>query len=255
MIRDTPLLRETALRLRAITHSVATAPSGLYVLCYHHIPAAWQARFEAQLRFLGRHGTFVDADRAADLVATGGAATGRFFLVSFDDGYTDSCDVALPVLTALGIPAIVFLVSDWLDAPPVSAGRRDGYMTRADVETWCEAGLQIGSHSATHRNLKHLTPDAITEEMTRSRHALEALTGRPIRHFACPWGVAGRDFDPASDPALAAAAGYRTFHTTRRGQARSAADLLLLPRHVLEPQWDLYQLDALLGGRANHAGH
>jgi peptidoglycan/xylan/chitin deacetylase (PgdA/CDA1 family) len=247
VIRDTPVLREAALRLRALSRSMAAAPPGLYTLCYHHVAPAQQARFERQLRFLGRHGTFVTADRAADLVARGALDQGRYFLVSFDDGYSDNHAVALPVLRRLAVPAILFLVSDWVDAPP--GGDRAGYMDRAAVADWLAAGLDVGSHSATHRNLGRLTAAEVGEELTRSRRDLEAMTGRPVRDFACPWGVAGTDFDPARDTALARDAGYRSFHTTRRGVARGPDDRMLMPRHVLEPHWGLYQIDALVGGR------
>ncbi len=245
-LRDTPVLREAALRVRALSRSMAAAPAGLYTLCYHHVAPGEQARFARQMAFLGRHGRFVSADQAADLLAGGTAGQGRSFLVSFDDGYADNHAVALPVLRALSIPAILFLVSDWVDAPP--GGDRAGYMDRAAVADWLAAGLDIGSHSARHRNLGRLGPTEVAEELTRSRRDLEAMTGRPVRHFACPWGVAGTDFDPERDPALARAAGYRSFHTTRRGVARGPDDLLLMPRHVLEPAWGLYQIDALVGG-------
>ncbi|KQP42730.1 polysaccharide deacetylase [Methylobacterium sp. Leaf104] len=250
-IRDTPVLREAALRVRALSRSMAAAPPGLYTLCYHHVAPGRQERFARQLRFLARHGTFVTADRAADLVARGEAAQGRSFLVSFDDGYADTHAVALPVLRSLGVPAILFLVSDWIDAPPDAD--RAGYMDRPAVADWLAAGLDVGSHSATHRNLARLDAAEIGAELTRSRRDLQALTGRPIRDFACPWGVAGTDFDPARDTALARDAGYRSFHTTRRGAARGPDDLMLMPRHVLEPDWGLYQIDALVGGRARAA--
>ncbi|MDB5646604.1 MAG: Polysaccharide deacetylase [Methylobacterium sp.] len=252
-IRDTRGLRETALLMRALTRSVATAPPGLYTLCYHHIAAAHQERFAQQLRFLERHGEFVTADRAAELVARGATGQSRHFLVSFDDGYLDNHAVALPVLKALSVPAILFLVSDWIDAPPTDRGDGTRYMDRVAVADWLAAGLEIGSHSATHRNLARLSETEVTEELTRSRRDLEAMTGRPVRHFACPWGVAHCDFDPVRDPALARQAGYRSFHTTRRGVARGPDDLMLMPRHVMEPEWRLYQINALMGGRTRHA--
>lgn len=85
-------------------------------------------------------------------------------------------------------------------------------------------------------------------ELSRSRDRLTAITGQEIVHFACPWGVAGHDFDPVRDTALARASGYRTFFTTRRGHASGPDDVLLMPRHVIEPHWPQFQLDALMGG-------
>ncbi|WP_232629379.1 polysaccharide deacetylase family protein [Methylobacterium sp. Leaf118] len=245
-LRDTPALRALALRGGALLRSIAHAEPGLYTLCYHQVPPALQERFADQLRHFGRFGDFLDADTACARLASGWPPRDRAFLVTFDDGYADTHDVAMPVLRALGIPGIVFLVSDWLDAPPQAEGERL-YMTRADVASWLAAGLQIGSHGARHVRLSTIPGETVAAEMTRSRQALSALAGRPIDHFACPWGVAGHDFDVARDTGLAREAGYRTFFTTRRGHTRSAGDLLLMPRHVVEPHWSLFELEALMG--------
>ena len=69
-LRDTPALRGLALRGGAMLRSLARAEPGLYTLCYHQVPAAQQARFAEQLRYLGRYGDFIDADTAlADVTA------------------------------------------------------------------------------------------------------------------------------------------------------------------------------------------
>ncbi|MEH3116128.1 MAG: polysaccharide deacetylase family protein [Methylorubrum populi] len=257
-VRRVPALRRLALRGAALLRSLAEAEAGLYTLCYHQVPEAQQDRFEAQLRHLGRHGDFIDADTALDRLAAGWPARERAFLVTFDDGYADTFDIARPVLKALNVPGLVFLISDWIDAPPrVPPGldRADAmpasgrlYMNRAEIAAWCEDGLDVGSHTATHSRLSRLDRAQVADEFARSRRDLAALTGREIRHFACPWGVAGRDFDPDRDPALAGESGYRTFFTTRRGRALSAADLPRMPRHVVEPHWPISDFEALMGG-------
>ncbi len=221
------------------------AEPGIYTLCYHHVTAEAQASFSAQIDFLKRFGTFIDADTALEFVRSGRALRERAFVLSFDDGYADSIEVALPVIMRQRVPAILFLVSAWIDDPPVDG---QGYMTRGDIGRWLAAGLDVGSHGLSHRRLSHLSPGDAEVELLGSARALSALIKRPVRHFACPWGVADADFLPARDPALAREAGYQTFFTTRRGKARDSRDLAAMPRHVLEPEWALYQLETLLGG-------
>lgn len=257
-VRRTPALRKLALRGTSLLRSLARAEPGLYTLCYHQVPAAQQDRFAAQLRHLGRHGDFVDADTAVERLAAGWPARDRAFLITFDDGYRDTFDVARPVLGGLGVPGIVFLISDWIDAPPAYPPGLDGpgavpardrlYMNRAEIAAWCADGFAIGSHTATHSRLSRLGRDRVADEIARSRRDLAQMTGREIRHFACPWGVAGADFDPDRDPALALESGYRSFFTTRRGRAVGVGDLPMLPRHVVEPHWPVSDFEALMGG-------
>ncbi len=177
---------------------LAHAPPGLYALCYHRVPERHRAGFSAQIAYLQRHGRFVGADEAVTLLETGAATAGRHFLVTFDDGYADTVEVALPVLRAAGVPAILFLVSDWLDAPP--ANPPGPYADRAMVAAWLAAGMAVGSHGCSHARIATLGDAAAEREIAGSREVLAAATGVPIRHFACPWGVAARDYLPSRDP-------------------------------------------------------
>ena len=249
LVRDRPRLRAGVLRVGGAVRRLDRAEAGLYTLCYHRVAPAAQDNFRQQLDVLKRYGDFVDADSAAARLVMDRPWTDRLFLLSFDDGYLDNVEVALPVIRACAVPAIQFLVSDWLDHPPAAPDHR-GYMTRADVSAWLAAGLDIGSHTATHRRLSGLGPGEVETEFRRSARALEALAGRPVRHFACPWGVGVADYDPVLHPKMAAACGYATFFTTRRGRARSGSDLMAMPRHVIEPEWPAYQLHALMGRSA-----
>ncbi len=248
LFRDQRTLRAGALRVAALVKSLHRAEPGLYTLLYHRVPAASQDGFDRQLGFFQQFGRFVAPEEVTPLVVDGWTGRHRAFLLSFDDGQADNIDVALPVLRARGLQAIQFLVSDWVDGPPLSTGRADGYMTRADVAAWVAAGMSLGSHSATHPRLSGLDAAAVRAELMRSRDALGCMAGEPLRHFACPWGVAGADYLPDRDPALARACGFETFFTTRRGSATSASDLLAMPRHVLEPHWPLHEIEALMGG-------
>ena len=247
-LRDKPAARRVALAALSLVRRIAHAPAGVYTLCYHHVADPHRHNFARQLDYLARHGTFVRADKALDLIRSGGARKGRFFLLSFDDGYADLVDVALPLLAERAIPAIAFVVSSWLDAPPGPAsGRADGYMSRADLELWRHRGMDVGSHSHSHRHLITLSDEEVGEELRSSSAALAEVTGQAPRHFACPWGIPERDFRPKSVQRLVEAEGYVSFFTTSRGVATTARDAWLMPRHVVEPDWRLRELDALIG--------
>jgi peptidoglycan/xylan/chitin deacetylase (PgdA/CDA1 family) len=102
---------------------------GLLVLTYHRIGDAREspldpALFSASAEEFGEH--VADLDRHADVIALEDVpaalrqARGRKVLITFDDGYRDGFEVALPVLRRAGLPAAFFLVTGYLDRPRLS---------------------------------------------------------------------------------------------------------------------------------------
>ena len=75
--------------------------------------------------------------------------------------------------------------------------------------------LTLGAHTLTHPPLAGLGEDEARREIVESRRRIEEETGKPVRHFAYPFGDRGsagtRDF------CLARKAGFVTAVTTRRG--------------------------------------
>ena len=246
-IRNAPVTRTPILRAMSLLRRLQWAPHGVYTLCYHHVPAEHGENFARQLAHFARNGTFVSADKAVELVRSGKARNGRYFVVSFDDGYDDMIDVALPALVSRRVPAMAFVVPAWLRRTR-SAGPSGRQMSRTDLAAWRESGMDVGSHTQSHRKLAELADDEARYELSRSAEVLTELTGEAPRHFASPWGVPGRDFRPERDTRLAKAAGYRSFFTTQRGVATGPEQLWRMPRHVVEPYWPLHVIDALVGG-------
>ncbi len=70
------------------------------------------AMLEQQLDWIGRHYDFADPDEMGRWLDGAGPGRKPVALVSFDDGYRDVHDHALPLLKRKGIPALVFVVSD-----------------------------------------------------------------------------------------------------------------------------------------------
>jgi peptidoglycan/xylan/chitin deacetylase (PgdA/CDA1 family) len=106
-------------------------PNRLTVLAYHRIgdpiasgnslPAnisATPAAFAEQMEFLRRQ---FDVISLADLVRwrAGQAKLPRFpALITFDDGYRDNLEAALPILRARGLPAVLFVATDCIEGKP-----------------------------------------------------------------------------------------------------------------------------------------
>jgi peptidoglycan/xylan/chitin deacetylase (PgdA/CDA1 family) len=138
---------------------------------------------EAQLDWFASHSYLpVPLDLALQAPAQGET---RRFAITFDDGYSDCLELALPVLRSRGVPATVFVVSkavgghaDWDGGAPILS--RDG------LRELHGAGVFIGSHGRTHRRLAGLPGHELESEVWGSKSDLEDLLGTAVRHFAYP---------------------------------------------------------------------
>ncbi|WP_437223275.1 polysaccharide deacetylase family protein [Planctomicrobium sp. SH661] len=124
--------------------------NGLVVFNYHRIGDPAQAQFDRalysadqedfdrQVRFLKQNYDVVRVDDLEQALRR----PGRSVMITFDDGYRDNFDFALPVLTQHRVPATFFITS--------------GFIDRALVAWWDEIAWMVRSSSKS--KLPSLTP-------------------------------------------------------------------------------------------------
>lgn len=165
--------------------------------------------FAAHAGWLARHRDVVPAERAATAISRRGTLPRRMAALTFDDGYADLLDGALPVLTRHRLPATVFVVAaaltegqsvDWVDDPP---GHELRTLTVDEVHAMQEAGVAFGSHSRAHLDLTRLSYDECVDDLKASRETLEDVLGRRVTLLAYPRGRHDGDVRRAAE-----AAGY-----------------------------------------------
>lgn len=211
------------------------ARPGTPVLMYHqvgeHRPGSalnrWRVResdFLWQLDTLSRRGYRGVALRDFfDAPSTGT----RRAVVTFDDGYRGVKELALPSLLSHGFSATVFAVADRIGGVNDWDGETPGepLLSADDLRALHGAGIEIGSHGATHRALTRLDDADLARELAGSRETLERITGAPVTSFCYPYG----DFD---DRVVAAVrtSGYRAACVIRGDIARDLSDPFRVPR-------------------------
>jgi peptidoglycan/xylan/chitin deacetylase (PgdA/CDA1 family) len=186
------------------------------------------SKFRSHLDTLHRYG-YAGVSMDDGLRYLRGAATDRAAIITFDDGYLDNFELALPVLREHGFTATCYVVADQIGH--FNARDRDDVrvtkplMNFAAIKGWLEAGMKVGSHTLSHPRLSTLERSAKRREIVESKQALEDRLGIPIHHFCFPYG----DHDRESLE-LVREAGYITAVTTRRGRVRASENLHALPR-------------------------
>ena len=107
----------------------ATSPwNGVLILNYHRVGnrhnslldrnlwSATDEEFDSQIKMISKNFQVVGLDDL-DLVLRSGS--GRFVMVTFDDGYLDNYTNAYPILKKYGVPATFFITTGFLDIPKV----------------------------------------------------------------------------------------------------------------------------------------
>ena len=238
LLRDVAFLRVGAIRLLTLFRTKGGPPGGILFLFYHDMQAGERAAFEAQIRHLRGLGDIVGPTDAVQILIDGeGRATNeRHICLTFDDGYRGAFEHAFPILASENVPAAFFVVAGWIDEA------RPGIIGWDDCRTLAAGGMEIGSHSVSHRRLAEMDEEEAMGEFAASRTRIEAETGRACVHFACPWGQPTEDYHPGREPRLARQAGYHTFFTTVPRRAMAGVSPWELPRVRMEPGWGIGEL-------------
>jgi peptidoglycan/xylan/chitin deacetylase (PgdA/CDA1 family) len=193
------------------------------------------AEFAKQLDALARWGGQVLALDEALRRWAAGTLPDRAVVLSFDDGYASVLEIAWPMLRARGLPATLFVVCGYLDGRqrfPWDAETAGSDHTRLatgeQIAAAAGEGLDVGSHTVTHRWLPHLVERELERELTDSRALTSELVGRHVHTLAYPMG----GWTPATCRA-AEAAGYRGALTVDRGTNGPRQHPLTLRRSIV----------------------
>jgi peptidoglycan/xylan/chitin deacetylase (PgdA/CDA1 family) len=112
----------------------------------------------------------------------------RHAAVTFDDGFKNFYDCALPELVKRGIPATMFVISDAIGKTFGPEGYPEQVMSLEQIRTLPENLVTIGSHTMTHAFLPSINLDQAKREIALSRVKLEEQLNRSIVLFSFPYG-------------------------------------------------------------------
>jgi peptidoglycan/xylan/chitin deacetylase (PgdA/CDA1 family) len=223
---------------------------GVKILMYHWVSADPGQRlrdwgltpdqFRSQMRFLHEQGyrtitlgEMVDVVRGFREVPEGVVA------LTFDDGYRDFLEDVAPVLEEYDFSATIFLVADRVGETNVWDARHGDpprrLLSYPEALELASRGMELGSHSRTHRPLPDLSDQALREEIAGSKAILEDRLGLEVKHFSYPHGL----FDDRCLELLKDS-GYLSACADIRGGNGAGVDPFQLRRSLItchETQW------------------
>ncbi len=122
-------------------------------------------------------------------------------VITFDDGQISDYTVAFPAMIERKIKATFYVITDFVG--------KKGYLSWSQLSEMQKYGMEIGSHSCSHRCLLDLTKDQTEEELIKSKRVLEDHLGCRVFSFSIPFG-----FGEQHIINLAFESGYRTVCTS-----------------------------------------
>jgi peptidoglycan/xylan/chitin deacetylase (PgdA/CDA1 family) len=248
------LAKAALVRGQALAGTVrgGTRRPGLRILYYHRVSderdplAVTPAAVRRQMNALAASGQrVVDLYEIDDLALETDEAA---IALTFDDGYRDVLEHALPVLREHGFPCTVFVVPGAIAGVATFSWYRAGAMP--PLAGWDElraqerAGLvHFEPHTMTHPVLTTISLEHAQSEIAESKQVVEEELGRPARIFCYPGGYySPREVDLVRD------CGYRAAVTCEFGANAAPFAHNELRRTIVERSDPLWLFRARLAG-------
>jgi peptidoglycan/xylan/chitin deacetylase (PgdA/CDA1 family) len=166
-------------------------PKRPVVITYHSIHGPDVPKFEEQMREVKRCATPITAMNLLD------QSDDQTVAVTFDDGFSNVFDHAVPILAKHQVPATCFIPTGYI-------GREAGWMalrppngkpfrleSLASAERLAAADprwITIGSHTVTHPHLTALDDTELDRELVESKGTLEEIVGKDVTSLSFPYG-------------------------------------------------------------------
>jgi peptidoglycan/xylan/chitin deacetylase (PgdA/CDA1 family) len=158
-----------------------------------------------------------------------GERSGKVVGITFDDGYKNNLEHALPILNRFGFSSTCYVVSGLIGGSNVWDREKNvaekPLMTADELRRWVSAEQEIGAHTRTHVKLADVEVSVARDEILGCKRELESVIGAPCKHFCYPYG----SYAP-EHVELVREAGFESATTTVEQAAQGSDDPLLLPR-------------------------
>ncbi|MCJ1995042.1 polysaccharide deacetylase family protein [Lactococcus piscium] len=197
------------------------------ILMYHHIADVVNGNtlfvpaneFKMEMTALKNAGYYtLSPDEAYRVLTTNEKPADKIVWVTFDDGYKNAQETAVPILTELGMKGSFFIITGMI-------GNEDKMADSGLLAIKSNPLMSLGSHTVNHLDLQYATQDVATKELVESKQYLDSLLQQDTSVICYPSGRYNEQ-----TPALATAAGYKLGLTTHPGLASSTDGLLSLNR-------------------------
>gem|GEM_PF-1078709 len=234
-----------------LPQSASAAIPGTYVpiLMYHYIRvnpfpqdqagfalSVTPTAFHSQMHYLtANHFNVISLGRAVTAIRAHQALPFRPVVLTFDDGYADFYNTAIPELRRWGYTATDYVIPGFVGHP--------SFMNWSEVVRADALGFTIGAHTMHHVPLASVGAASAVSEMSQSKSVLQGMLRHSVSEFAYPFG--------SFNSYLASQArgmGFESATTTVPGAWHQPGDLWMLSRQRIGGYTALSDFARQVGG-------
>ncbi len=228
-----------------LQRQIETGHVPIVVLYYHRVadtnPTPWtisQSDFQRQLDWLQENFELLSMDQVHQRLQTRCNHRPAVAL-TFDDGYAENMDFALPMMAQRGIKCMYYVSTSPVLNQTLFEHDRSLSLhllpnSVSDLKQIIEWGFDIGSHTRNHLDIGSITSlRQLRDELEGSRRELLQLLNVPIDHFAFPFGQ--RNNISAASIAVAKSVGYKTVCGAYGGYNHIGCDPFFIQRMHGDP--------------------
>ena len=224
---------------------------GVSPLILHDIPSDQINHFKRLLVSLMSEWDFIDPKNFVSFIKGNSTLEKSCNMLTFDDGFYSNYIIAKEVLKPLGIKAIFFVPTEFIDSkhkelqqnfikqniclgefsPNLNIDNMKP-MSWENLSELIEMGHTIGCHSKNHLKLSKVVKESVLkDEIISSGNRIEEMLKVKVEHFAYPFG----DIDSINKKALdLIRKQYKYIYSGVRGQNRYGTSPFVLRRESLD---------------------
>lgn len=171
--------------------------SSVTILMYHSIAdsprdpwAVSTAAFAAQMEWLKKNNyTVLPLNEVVEHIMKNKKKE-KCIALTFDDGYADFLENAVPILKKNGFPATLFVPVNMIGGTSVwdSYDTEKPLLELSGLREVVRLGYSIGSHAMTHTDLTKVSSEKMSEEILASKKKLEEELNISVDCFSYPFG-------------------------------------------------------------------
>ena len=165
------------------------------VLCYHHIRnfAASQSEsmksysvtptaFAEQMKALHDSGfQTVLPDQLYEYLVHDGPMPAKPVMLTYDDTDEEQYSIGFNEMKKYGFKGVYFIMTIAMNRPR--------YMSKEQLKNLSDSGQVIAGHTWDHHMVTKYTGADWDTQLVKPQRQLEAITGKPIKYFAYPFGL------------------------------------------------------------------